>query len=204
MTGKFAAALAKNALPKRLGDVQLVYETSMWVGRADKPARTVLANLSLIAGISFGIAALGALLTHAGDGLVAGLMVPCVVGFLAAGWLEQRDRRQRAFAADFAEQVLRLDFSTPIGGMPRTLRIAFDQVRGLELEEQGGGRRVLTVDFEAGRGLYREVLIADVAVGELADAERVRRMLRAAVGLEKPKDDEKAPEEPPPVVDTFG
>jgi len=89
--------------------------------------------------------------------------------------------------------------------MPRTVRVPFELVRDISLEDAGGAK-VLTVDFEAGKGVYREVLAAGVTASELAQAERVRRMLRAAVGLEKPKEDEPAapPGQPPPVVDTFG
>src|ERR1700704_3232032 len=114
MAKKFDQALVENALPRRLGDVLLQYETSLWVGRADRASRTV-----------FGLATLYALLVRADDGTVTALLGPCIIGFAGAAWLEQRDRRQRGFAVDFAEHVLRLDFSTPLGGMPRTVRVPF-------------------------------------------------------------------------------
>ncbi|MBK7860471.1 MAG: hypothetical protein IPJ65_18035 [Archangiaceae bacterium] len=207
MTGKFEQALAKSTLPRRLGDVQLHYEPRMWVGRADRPPRAAIANLALVAGLAFGIAALGSLLTWAAPATVAALLLPCVVAFSVAVFFEQRDRRQRAFAVDFAEHLLRLDFSTRIGSMPRTVYVEFDKVSRLELDAQGGAAKVLTVDFEVGGAVFREVLIAEVAVGELLAAERVRRMLRAAVGLERPAHAEEDPEQPAgekPVVDSFG
>ena len=65
---------------------------------------------------------------------------------------------------------------------------------------------MLTVDFARGEGLFREVLVANVPPAQLADAERVRRMIRAAVGLDKPAEPkpEPAETEPPPPVDSFG
>ena len=198
---KFKEALEKNALPRRLGDVQLKYETTMWVGRADRPARGLAANVGLVVGTGSLAATLAGLLTNADNETLAACVLPCILGFGGAAFLEQRDRRQRAFAADFDAHVLRLDFSAPLTGMPRTLKVPFDQVRGLELEEQGGGLKVMTVDFELGEDLFREVLIAQVTVAELQQAERVRKMLRAAVGLERPHEDE--PPKPPEVIDLF-
>lgn len=203
MARSFASALEANTLPLRLGDVRLQYEKSLWVGRADKPPRGRLANVALMVGSVFAAATLGAIVTNEDHATLGLFLLPSVLGFGAAAWLEQRERRQRAFAVDFHGHVLRLDFSTPLTGMPRTLHIAFDQVRELQLEDQGGAMKVMTVDFEAGEGLYREVLVADVTPKQLADAERVKKMLRAAVGLEKPKDEE--PEQgPPEPLDTFG
>ncbi len=202
MPRSFANALEANPLPQRLGDVKLQYEKSVWVGRADRPPRGRLANAALIVGSVFGVLTLAAILRDEDHATLGLFLLPSVLGFFAAAWLEQRERRQRAFAVDFHGHVLRLDFSTPLTGMPRTLYVAFDQVRELQLEEQGGALKVMTVDFEAGKGLYREVLVADVPPKQLADAERVKKMLRAAVGLEKPKDEE--PEKPEGPIDTFG
>lgn len=202
MGRSFEQALKANPLPLRLGDVKLQYQTSLWVGRADKPVRGLLANVALVVGAAFSVGTLWAIFTRA-DHLTLGLfLLPCVLGFGGAAWLEQRDRRQRGFLVDFHDHLLRLDFSTPLTGMPRTLRLSFDEVKELSLEDQGGALKVLTVDFEAHGGLFREVLAAGITVKQLEDAERVRRMLRAAVGLEKPKEEE--PQPPPEPMDTFG
>jgi hypothetical protein len=200
----FASALEANPLPLRLGDVRLQYEKSLWVGRADKPPRGKLANAALIVGCVFGVLTLAAIVRNEDHASLGMFLLPAALGFSAAAWLEQRERRQRAFAVDFHGHVLRLDFSTPLTGMPRTLHVAFDEVRELQLEDQGGGLKVMTVDFEAGKGLYREVLVADVTAKQLTEAERVKKMLRAAVGLEKPKDEEPTQDGPPPPLDTFG
>ena len=203
MGRSFEQALEANPLPVRLGDVKLVYETSLWVGKADKPVRGLLANVALVVGAAFSVGTLWAIITRA-DHLTLGLfLLPCLLGFGGAAWLEQRERRQRSFVVDFHDHLLRLDFSTPLTGMPRTVRLAFDDVKELSLEEQGFGLKVLTVDFEARGGLFREVLAAGITAKQLDDAQRVRRMLRAAVGLEKPMEEEK-PTEPPPIIDTFG
>jgi len=198
----FEQALKNNPLPVRLGDVRLEYEPSMWVGRADRPPRGPLAKLTLAGGCLFGAATLACIATEAGHAPLGVCLAGTVAGFGGGAWLENRERRQRAFAADFHGHVLRLDFSTPITGMPRTLRIAFEAVRAIELEDQGGDLKVMTVDFEAGKALFREVLAAGIPGRQLADAQRVRRMLRAAVGLEKPAQERGA--EPPPIVDSFG
>lgn len=202
MARKFETALAENALPLRLGDVRLVYDTSLWVGRADRPDRSLLARVGLVVGSAFGAATLAALLTSADHATVGFLLAPCIAGFSGAAWLEQRERRQRAFAVDFAEHILRLDFSTPLSGMARTLYVPFEQVSDVSFGSQGPGLTVLTVDFEAGGALYREVLIASVTPAQAEQGERVRRMLRAAFGLEKPA--EEKPGGPPPPVDSFG
>jgi hypothetical protein len=204
VAGKFDQALKANALPQRLGDVQLQYDTSVWVGRADRPARGQLANAALAVGFAFGAVTLVELVLGADHATVGLFLLPSVAGFAGAAWLEQRERRQRAFAVDFHDHILRLDFSTPLTGMPRTLRIPFDAVKAIELEDQGGDLKVLTVDFEAREALFREVLAANITGKQLADAQRVRRMLRAAVGLERPADEAEKPAEPPPIVDTCG
>jgi hypothetical protein len=201
----FKQALEKNAVPRRLGDVALQYETTMLVGRADKPPRGLYASIALVAGFAFGLATVASILTREESTVVAAFALPAVIGFVAAAWLEQRDRRQRAFAVDFVQHALRLDFSTPLSGMPRTLKIPFEQVRDVALQAIGG-KQVLTVDFEQWGGLYREVLAANVPAEQLADAERVRRMVRAAVGLEKPPEPKPEPQsvEPPKPIDSFG
>jgi hypothetical protein len=202
----FEKALERNVLPRRLGDVCLGYETTMLVGRADKPARGLYAVLCLVAGVTFGLATLAAFLSREDDMTLALLVAPSVVAFASAAWLEQRDRRQRVFVVDFDQLILRLDFSTPLVGMPRTLRVPFESVRDVELSEMGRTRFVLTVDFEKAAGLYREVLIANLIAAEHADAERVRRLVRAAVGLEKPAEPDASSDAPvvPPVTDSFG
>ncbi len=137
MGATFEKALERNVLPRRLGDVSLGYETTMLVGRADKPARGLYAVLCLIAGVTFGLATLAAFLSREDDTTLALLVAPAVVAFIAAAWLEQRDRRQRVFVVDFDNLILRLDFSTPLVGMPRTLRVPFDSVRDVELSRWG-------------------------------------------------------------------
>ncbi len=201
MAAKFDQALKANPLPVRLGDVKLTYEPSMWVGRADRPERGVLSKAALIAGTAFGLATLVCIARRADHETLASCLLPSIAGFGAAAWLEQRERRQRAFAVDFHDHFVRLDFSTPLTGMPRTLRIAFERVHDVELHEQGSDLQVLTIDFEARDALFREVLVASIPTAQLSDAQRVRRMLRAAVGLEKPAGE--APAEPPPIVDYF-
>jgi hypothetical protein len=201
----FRKALEKNAVPRRLGDVTLQVDTSLWIGRADKPPRALYATLGLLAGLAFGLATLSALLTGEDTPVVVSFLVPAVIGFAAAAWFEQRDRRQRAFVVDFVGHVLRLDFSTPLSGMPRTLKVPFEQVRDIALSAAGGAQ-VLTVDFELSEQLFREVLAANVTPVQAADAERVKRMIRAAVGLEKPSVLATEPEQrgaPPPPVDSF-
>jgi hypothetical protein len=204
MSGGFKQALEKNAVPRRLGDVALHYETTMLVGRADKPPRGLFATIGLLAGIAFGLAAVAALLTREDSETVIAFVVPAVASFVAAAWFEQRDRRQRGFAVEFVAQLLRLDFSTPLSGMPRTLKIPFEQVRDVALEPIGG-ERVLTIDFTRGEGLYREVLVASVPPAQLSEAERLRKMLRAAIGLDAPVEPkpEPATTEPPPPIDSF-
>lgn len=114
----------------------------------------------------------------------AGLGALSAAGFLAAALLERHVRRQRRFVIGFTSHTLRLDFTTVVRGLPRTMVVPFQRVRDIAVLEQADQRFVLTVDFEDERGgLFREVLVANVTGEESETLQRLRSLLRAAIGL---------------------
>jgi hypothetical protein len=185
----FAQALEAHPAPRRLGDVALRYEPSMLIGQADRPPRTPAAATALVAALTLGLATVGAALLDWGDGSLLAVGLAAVTTFALTIWLEQRDRRQRRFVCNFETNSLRLDFSTPIAGRPRTLVVHFDGVRALGVLAQGDGRFALAVDFVPSAeapGLLREVLVAHVPARALEDLERLERVLHGAFGLGAP------------------
>jgi hypothetical protein len=197
----FAQALEAHPAPRRLGDVALRYEPSMLIGEADRPPRTPAAATALVAALAVGLATVGAALLDVGDGSLLALGVTAAATFALTIWLEQRDRRQRRFVCNFETNSLRLDFSTPIAGRPRTLVVHFDGVRALGVLAQGDGRFALAVDFvpaPEAPGLLREVLVAHVPARALEELERLERVLHGAFGLGSPAP-AAAPANAPPI-----
>ena len=78
---------------------------------------------------------------------------------------------------------LRLDFTSPIAGKPRTLVVPFDSVKAVAMLRQVDGASCLCVDFTLGSELLREVLVAHIPDAQLPQAERLERVLHGAFGL---------------------
>ncbi len=186
----FEAMLEQTRPLSRLGDVRFEYDGAVWVGQATRPSR------------GWGpVAALGvALITAIGAIAVLGFAPPsqshwsawlagaAAIAFVAAGVLEQRERRQRRFVLIFPSETLRLDFSTPLAGRPRSLHVPFDQVLDVQPFEQGDGRGGLYVEFQdSGGQRYREVLVAHISAEQEDARERLRRFLSNAFGLRGPQ-----------------
>src|SRR5439155_19373985 len=120
--------------------------------------------------------------------ILCGILAAAAFGFAIYG--EQRARRRRTFVLNFASQTLRLDFTTAIRGMPRTMQVPFDQVTDLGVLEQPDGKAALVVDFSPTPDqTLREVLIAHVGVDEIDALDRVFRLLKGAFGLPRPEGD---------------
>jgi len=189
---RFADALEQNPAPTKLGDVALRFEPSMLIAETPKPPSTWWPTLAWLAGVGFLLATVGSVLLS--SELVAGVALAVVGGgsLAAATILSRREVRQRRFVANFGTNTLRLDFTTPIAGQPRTMLVPFDDVRAVELMEQADGRACLVVDFEADRRLLREVLAAHITPAEEEASERLLRVLRGAFGLGEPPADSPA------------
>lgn len=185
---RFADALASNPAPSALGDVALRFEPSMLIGETPKRPRTWRPTLAWLSGFSLLLFAVGGLVLSVSDALVTVLLVLGGAAIALATWLERHEKRQRRFVANFATVSLRLDFSSPIAGYPKTLVVPFDDVKAVALVPQADGARCLLVDFAVGDRLLREVLIAYIPEAQLADAERVERVLQGAFGLGEPPD----------------
>jgi hypothetical protein len=208
---RFADALAAHPAPSHLGDIALRYEPSMLIGETPQAVASLWPTAVWLAGVAALLVGVGLLLVDAPllpIGLFAGLGA---LGMGASFWLEQLDRRQRRFVANFATTSLRLDFVTPFAGRPRTLVMPFESVKAVQLFDQGGGFSCLTVDFVplVGRPeVLREVLAAFIPDGQRADAERLERVLQGAFGLgevpdDSPYHDDGQPPEADAVVDDF-
>lgn len=180
---RFAAALESNPAPSALGDIALRYEPSMLIGETPKARTTIKPTAAWVIGISL-------LLFSAGVVVTVSNVVPAIALaafgslFIASGvWVERLEKRQRRFVANFMTNSLRLDFSSPIAGYPRTLVIPFDDVSNVEVLEADDGALVLVVDFELQRRTMREALAAFIPAGKREDAERLQRVLHGAFGL---------------------
>ncbi|MFT3707592.1 MAG: hypothetical protein QM817_07975 [Archangium sp.] len=186
---RFAAALESNPAPSALGDIGLRFEPSMLIGETPKARTTIKPTAAWVIGIAL-------LLFSAGVVVTVTNVVPAIalaIGgalFIGAGvWVERLEKRQRRFVANFMTNSLRLDFSSPLAGYPRTLVIPFDDVSAVELLEQDDGKLVLVVDFELQRRQFREALAAWIPADKRPDAERLQRVLHGAFGLgEAPAD----------------
>jgi len=186
----FEAALARAPAPRRLGDVRLAFDAFVLVGETPRGPRSWAATLAWLGGVA-GVLGVGGALA-AGAGVTAGATAALATALCFAGatWLEQRDRRRRAFVANFSALTLRLDFVTPFAGRPRTLVVPFDSVRAVGLWPQADGRWCLAVDFAPGPtspDLLREALAASIPEAERLEAERLQRLLEGAFGLGAPR-----------------
>lgn len=182
----FAQALQAHPAPRRLGDVALRYAPSMLIGEADPPPRTLATASAFLVSCALTLSTVAAALTDASDRALVTLGLGAVAAFALTGVLEQRDRRHRGFVCNFETNSLRLDFSTPIAGRARTLVVHFDGVRSVQVQAQGEGRFLLTVDFVTDPDdakVLREVLAAHVPARALEALERLQRVLQGAFGL---------------------
>lgn len=189
----FADVLESNPAPKALGDVTLRYEPSMLIGETAKTRATWRSSLLWAGGFSLLLFSVGALMLQWDTSSVLVLLAGGAVAIAGAVRLERLEKRQRRFVANFGTVSLRLDFTSPIAGQPRTMVVPFDAVRAAELLPQADGATCLCVDFEKDRALLREVLVAHIPESQRAEAERLERVLRGAFGLGSPP----LPPEPP-------
>ena len=179
----FRQALADNPAPAKLGDVSLRYEPSMLVGET-LPAPSTWRPTALAAlGIGLVVAAVVVLLRVDSPWPGAALLSLAAATLMGSVWRSRFERRKRGFVVNFATTTLRLDFVTPLAGRPRTLLVAFDDVKAVGLVEQGDGRSCLTIDFGVAAEVLREALAAFSGDDELDQARRLTRVLEGAFGL---------------------
>lgn len=197
----FRQALEENPAPARtLGDVSLRHDPPLLVGETAVQPAGHLSALALALAGALDVVALAGFLLDVREGTLIGLVGLAAAGHLFAAWSERRDKRQRRFVCNFADQTLRLDYQLPLRGLPRTLLVDFAGVRAIELLEDPRGGLALVVDFvpaHATAERLREVLVAQARPEQRAGLERLRAVLRKAVGLEPAP----APEGPPPAAD---
>ena len=180
----FAQSLAGQRMPSRLGDVALRLDSPLLIGETRKPPLHLVRDISFWSLGSTGmVAALASVTLGASTPWAMGLTLMAVAFFTVAILMDRYAHRRRAFVLDFEKKTLRLDFSTPLTGMPRTWVGAFEQVKGLGLLSLPSGQSALTVDVDA-PPLFREVLVAGLQVNELLPAQTLQRLLTSAFGLE--------------------
>lgn len=177
---RFAQALQTHRVPRRLGDVALRFDSPILIGRAElRPVGWKEIGLWCLAG-ALSAAFVAAVVRRVEADELAGIGVLAAAGLAAAGWLEQRRRLARRFVLNFDAQVLRLDFSTPIAGAPRSWVVDFAQVRQVDLARQADGRLAVWVEVEWEGRTYQEALVADVPEGERAGAAWFVALVRDA------------------------
>lgn len=180
---RFAQALETHPAPRALGDVTLRYEPSMLIGETAKGRPGWRSTVAWLGGISLLLLALGALILGADSSLFVPLLLGGGASLGGAVWIERQEKRRRCFVANFGTITLRLDFTSPIAGYPRTMLVDFDDVRAVGLLPQADGASCLCVDFERDGRLLREVLVAYIPEAQQVEAERLTRVLEGAFGL---------------------
>jgi predicted outer membrane lipoprotein len=180
---RFADALESNPAPRLLGDVTLRYEPSMLIGETARGKAGWRSSAVWVVGVALLLFLVGGLILQWDLSLLVGLLVCAAAAIGLAVWLERLEKRQRRFVANFGTVSLRLDFTSPIAGKARTLVVPFDGVKAAALLRQVDGASCLCVDFALEGELLREVLVAHIPEAQLADAERLERVLRGAFGL---------------------
>jgi hypothetical protein len=184
---RFADVLESNPAPQALGDVTLRYEPSMLIGETARRKSTWRSSAIWVVGLSLLVFSLAGLMLGWDLSASAACLVLGALGIGGAVLFERFEKRQRRFVANFGTVSLRLDFTSPIAGYAQTLVVPFDSVRATGLLEQEDGASCLCVDFELDGALLREVLVAYIPQTQLAEAERLERVLKGAFGLgEKP------------------
>jgi hypothetical protein len=190
---RFADALESHPAPARLGDVALRYEPSVLIGETPKGRRTVTPTAVWVVGLSLLLFSAAAVVTLPQVVPAVALAVGGAVFVAFAVLLERLEKRQRRFVLNFETHRLRLDFSSPIAGYPRTLLVPFDDVQALQLLEQADGALCLVADFALHGRTLREVLVAFVPAAQRAELERLQRVLEGAFGPGVAPPDDEAP-----------
>lgn len=180
---RFSASLASRTAIERLGDISLRYEPSMLIGETEKLKRSAVPSLAWTGGFALLLLALAALLLPEGALVAAVLLGLAALTIAFATRLERHEKRQRRFVANFATSSLRLDFTSPIVGKPRTIVVPFDDVKDVRVLEQGDGARVLVVEFIHDGARLQDALVAFVPESQLGELERLERVLHGAFGL---------------------
>lgn len=187
----FDQVLATHPAPERLGDVTLRYEPSMLIGETSKPARSARPSLAWAGGVALLLFSM--LAVTAADGAWPATLLLLLGGaaIALAVRLERHEKRQRRFVANFVTYALRLDFTSPIAGKARTLVVAFDDVKDVQLVDAGDAR-VLVVEFLHEGARLQEALVAFITAAQQVEAERLQRVLHGAFGLGPVPDDSPA------------
>lgn len=190
----FEARLRARPMPAAVGDVRLRNDGAHLVGEA---RRRPVGRAEVLAWLAAGASAvvLGAgFVARASVEWLTVLLLVSVGAFVWSGVVEQRRRQIRRFVLDSDAHVLRLDFSSPVSGHPRTWRVPFTEVRRAELVPQLDGRQALVVEVELDGGArYLEALAVDIEAQEHDGAER---LLRLVVNAVQPRGDGGAATEP--------
>lgn len=192
MARRFSQALDANPAPAALGDVKLRFEPSMLIAETPRQRLSLRPTIAWLLGLCFLMGALGGLVTDTSVNVALACIVLAGLSMAAATRLERLEKRQRRFVANFETYTLRLDFSSPFVGQPRTLNVAFDDVREVSVLEQADGALCLVVEFAQGDRVLQEVLVAFVANERRDELERFQRTLQNAFGLGEPPADSPA------------
>jgi hypothetical protein len=182
----FADALRSQLPVRRVGEVELFFEGSLYWGQAQKPTRSRAADLAHLAALALGTFALGTLLTNGSLWVcgTAALLSGAAVTFATRE--RQRLRTRRAFALNFATETLRLDYPEGRLFRPATRNVPFDEVIDLRVVPRGQGF-ALEVEYRDPAGaLHPHLLVEQVPGDQIDDLRRLWKTLRNAFGLKAP------------------
>ncbi len=200
----FAEFFAGQRMPPRLGDVTLRLDSPLLIGEARKPKLHWVRESSFWSlGATATVAALASVTLGASIPWAVGLTLIAVAFFIVAMLMDRYAHRRRAFVLDFERKTLRLDFSTPLTGLPRTWVGPFEQVKGLGLLSLPTGESALTIDIEADQR-FREVLVTGLLPNELVAAQTLERLLNNAFGRENVSPPSAETQRTPSVADDLG
>ncbi|HVE82413.1 MAG TPA: hypothetical protein VND93_06185 [Myxococcales bacterium] len=184
---RFDAALDREPVARRLGDVRLRYDAELLIGERvpslDAPA--LIPDALVLTGMAAAVVALCSLVIPGLSGglwgtlAAAAISAAATVAGLRMGGLR---RGRRGFAVNFDQHVIRIDRPGGLRIRTATTLVPFAEVTAVLLLERGPGQSALAV---AARD-RPWVLVDAVPDQDRAQLERLRRMLEAAVGLIPP------------------
>ncbi len=182
----FERALQEHLPAPAIGEVRLRYDGPLLVAEvAPSITPAWLPDALWLAAGGVALLALGAVTVG------SGLLVPLTLSGLFAALLfassrvRARQRPQRRFVLNFADQTLRVERPARWLWPPRTRVAPFDEVRELYLVRHRAGRLQLEVELGAQDAKHPEryLLIAGARAAEEPHLRTLGRLLRGAFGL---------------------
>lgn len=178
----FGAALQREPMPRRIGDVRLRYDAELLIGEKVPPldGASLLPDALVLAGGAAGMVAMAMLVAPSlrvgsvwGTMGAAALAAAAMLAGLRLGGLRHG---RRGFVVNFHRYVVRVDQPHGLRIRSATTELPFSELREVRLEERGPDRAALVLAAE--RRTY--LLVDAIRDRERSAAARLRGMLEAA------------------------